>query len=367
MIQCPKPKGKTSCRGEIALFGQEEVAGDEIVYGTLQCKNCQAVYPILQGVAIVVGDVESYVLYHAKGISKWVPLEKIPSEYRDEFQEALAEIASEHIEEDLESERVNALYLMTHYLSADPAKAKWWQNQHGSSSPLIDALILEHWNHGPFYEIGKIFESKFSNPVSVLELGCGVGGLLRVVGERAKSYLGVDSSFASIALARHLNLGVPYDGKIRIPEDLLLGSTSRESGIAAETRFAHNADFIVGEIENCCLKPKQFDVSIVLNAMDMLEEPECLPQLQNEMVHASGFAIQSCPYIWHEMVSKKLRSKLVSARNHQIRDSAGVAKWLYEKNGFKILTSNEQVPWLFLKHPRQLEIYSAHLFLAQKA
>ena len=36
----------------------------------------------------------------------------------------------------------------------------------------------------------------------VVELGCGVAGLTRLLAPRMSAYLGVDSSFTSVALAR---------------------------------------------------------------------------------------------------------------------------------------------------------------------
>jgi hypothetical protein len=39
---------------------------------------------------------------------------------------------------------------------------------------------------------------------------------------------------------------------------------------------------------------------------------------------------------------------------------------MYEQAGFKILQSEDEVPWIFFKHTRQIEIYSVHLFSASK-
>ena len=339
--------------------------GLEIQSGELECKSCGACFPILSGVAILVDDVQAYLSIHAKGISKFVEDSDIPERYRDEYLEAKEEAESLHIDEDLESERVNALYLMTHYLKVQGSAQSWWENPNGSSSPLIGALIREHWDQGPFYQIGKLANEYFGRPRRVVELGCGVGGLLRVLGAHAGSYLGVDSSFASIMLARHLNLGTPYPGKIRIPEDLLFGTVSREITIPESDLNSKDHDFVVGEIENLPLRPRLHEVSIALNAIDMLDEPEVLPRAQKELTGEGGIVIQSCPYIWHEKVSKKLRAKIVSARVSDVLDSAALVKWLYERSGMQILQAMDHVPWLFLKHPRQLEIYSVHLFVAR--
>ena len=340
----------------------------EVRTGNLECENCQAQFPILAGVAVVVEDVESYLLYHVKGISKLVQDSEIPEQYREGFLDAKNEIEAEHIEEDLEAERVNALYVMTHYLKTDDsasASGAWWKPRSGTGSPLIDALVRQHWDHGPFSQIQQWVSelAKTGNAGAVVELGCGVGGLYPTVKGRIKSYLGVDSSFASIAIARHLGLGVPYSGSIGIPEDLLEGPVSRKLQFSRATTCDGSADFIVGEVQSPPLMPEQCDVCIALNMIDMLDDPSLLPELQREFLKSSGIAIQSGPYIWHEQVASALRAKLPK----DLKDSAAAVQWLYENAGFTIQKTVDHVPWLFFKHARQLEIYSVHMLLARKS
>lgn len=375
-LKCPRKKrGKNACGSSLQVFSMQKKPSArlkevfETSFGHLECQKCQARFPILAGVAIVVDDVRAYLLSHVKGISQIIEDKEIPSEYRREFLDAKAEIQAEHIEEDLEAQRVNALYLMNHYLRVQDVSAEggvpWWSPLAGPASPIIDALIREHWDRGPFAQIehwvGSLGKGKHPRRHAV-ELGCGVGGLYIRLKKHLASYLGVDSSFASIALARHLALGMPYRGSIRIPGDLLQGSLSRSVQIAGATSYDGQADFIVGDLENLPLTNAQWDLAIALNAIDMLDQPSQLPRLKYDLLKEKGTAIQSCPYIWHETVSRKLRAGLP----REIRDSARAVEWLYEKAGFKVGDKVDHLPWLFYKHLRQLEIYSVHLFTAEK-
>lgn len=352
-LRCPNLHPKP-CRGALSLSVRSAV-GDEVRYGQLSCGVCLARYPILAGVAILIADVGGYLLSHVKGVSRLVPLEEIPQEYRDDFVAAQEELFEEHIEEDLEAERVNALYVMTHYLRGEGG---WWRSEDGSASPLIEKIIRENWDQGPFEQVEKWVASGTGD---VIELGCGVAGLYPRVRDNVKSYLGVDSSFASIALGRHLALGFPYEGEIRVPADLLQGAVSRKLDLPVPS-VGGRADLVVGEIQNPPVGMGEFDLSIALNAIDMLEEPAGLPQVQSELVPLGGRAIQSCPYIWHGVVAEGLRKALPS----EIRDSAQGVEWLYQNAGFEIDQRIEHVPWLFFKQIRQLEIYSAHMFVATK-
>lgn len=358
LLACP------ACGSDLFLSTTRE-EGEEVLSGSLGCPDCDVGYPILAGVAVLVEDVGGYLAQHVKGISPHVGEEEIPTEFRDAYLEAKEEIESEHIEEDLESKRVVSLYLMNHYLSAEQTgtNGKWWQAAAGTSSPLIETLVRAHWDAGPFAKIGEWAEklSKKSPILRTVEIGCGVGGLSRVLSPFTDTYLGVDGSFSSILLARHLAHGTPYGESLQIPSDLLQGTVSRSIQIPPFQGRA-SVDFIVGEFEALPVKKQEFDLTIALNAIDMMPEPALLPLLQADLLKDGGTAIQSCPYIWHEATAAGLREILPSG----MEDSASAVEWLYKEAGFAIEEKADHLPWLFLKHARQLEIYSVHVFRARK-
>lgn len=312
--------------------------------------------------AILVEEVEPYLLEHVKGISQIVPDTEIPKSFRKAYLEARAEIQPEHIEEDLEAARVVSLYLANHYLRT--SGPEWWKPTSGAGSPLIESLIQNYWEVGPFSQIESWVESlgRIQKLELTLELGCGVGGLSKRLKPYTQSYLGVDGSFASIALGRHLALGVSYPHPLKIPGDLLHGPLTRPVELEIPQAFDGSIDLVVGDLENPPFLQKEFDLTLALNTIDMLVEPESLPRIQAEMLKLNGIAIQSCPYIWHEAVAQDLRSKLPAS----IQNSAQAVEWLYQEAGFAVEQSRDHVPWLFFKHLRQLEIYSVHLFQGRK-
>ncbi|NBU20494.1 hypothetical protein EBS43_03620 [bacterium] len=327
-LRCPKKKNKkTLCHGSFRIHAIQSIKLPhlkdihEIRRGQLECTTCRTDYPILSGVALIVPDVRSYLLHHVKGIAQVVPDSEIPREFLREYLEAKSEIQSEHIEEDLEAERVTALYIMNHYLSSTTPESHtegtWWTPKSESSPPFIDSLIN----------------------------------------------LGVDSSFGSIAIARHLALGLPYSGQLKLPEDLIQGPVSRRLKLPTPPLCTGHADFIVGDLDDLPVEHGIWDLSVSLNTIDMLEEPFSLPKLQFDLIQPSGLAIQSCPYIWHPLIAKRLRKALPP----QVRTSSSRAvEWMYEDIGFQIEEKSKDIPWLFFKHVRQLEIYSVHAFVARK-
>jgi SAM-dependent methyltransferase len=164
-------------------------------------------------------------------------------------------------------------------------------------------------------------------------------------------------------LARHVALGAPYHGKLGIPEDLLTGPVSRGIELPIAEPFDGQGDFVVGELEGAPLPMEAWDLSLVLNAIDMIDDPGSLPRLQHALLRPGGCAIQSGPYIWHEFVARRLRAQVPAELRN---DSARAVEWLYEQAGLSITERVDHVPWLFFKHVRQLEIYSVHLLRAHK-
>ncbi len=382
-LSCPqrsfaKDKKKTQiCAGSLILHVQQEgiLPGPEkltdIQTGELECHSCGFRYPILAGVAVVLEDPHGYLLEHAKGVSTFVENEAIPEEIRSEFQELVEEIRehseNEHQEEDLEAERVNALYLMNHYLrvSDTPADQKWWVPQAGEASPLHRELIEKYWDHGPISRVALWMSELHRDSqaaFSVVELGCGVGGVWKEIRAQGSQYLGIDTAFASIVRARHLALGALPSFESLIPDDLLKGGISRPVQIHSEKSADGRADFIIADVENPPLATESFDVTIAMNLIDMLENPGRFPKTQFHHLKPGGIVLQSCPYIWHPQLAGKIRSQLPRG----VDDSASAAENLYEKAGFQIERRANHIPWLFFKHARQLELYSVHLLQGRK-
>src|SRR6185437_3013504 len=101
----------------------------------------------------------------------------------------------------------------------------WWKGGLSDCSPEIEETIKRFWDVGPFSRIRELWGSRKE---SLVELGCGVGGLYVHLHSKVTNYLGVDSSFASIALARSLALGLPHQldpkEKVLVPGDLINGT-----------------------------------------------------------------------------------------------------------------------------------------------
>ncbi|MBU6376461.1 MAG: hypothetical protein KGQ59_10730 [Bdellovibrionales bacterium] len=357
-LRCLNCQGVLEARDPEWVFN-EHSRGD-VLWGRVTCPACQSWYPILAGVLLYVSDVENALVQHIKGISRLVPDERIPAEHLAHFVEARESLTEdgffdEGLEEDLEAERVNALYVMNHYLKAE--------NVPSTGSGLIDQLVKDHWDHGPLEKSAQWILKHGSQ--RVLEFGSSVGGIAQRLGsfgtDKIQRYLGIDASFHSVALARHLALGAFYPHAIRIPGDLIQGPVSVFPQLPAPFwERSDRADFILGDIHSLALTPERFDVCVALGLIDMLEEPGVLVYQQREALSPDGFAIQASPYIWHEQIAAALRDRYPG------QSSAEAVLSLYQDSGFKIYETEDSLPWVFYKHQRQVELYSVHLSIIKK-
>jgi SAM-dependent methyltransferase/uncharacterized protein YbaR (Trm112 family) len=375
LLRCPTCLPDSSRSGKLQLEARKKEklpsGQEDIVFGSLVCSRCRGRFPILAGVAVLLEDPGSYLIAHIKGVSREIVESDYPKEFRSAMKQAKSEIETEHIEEDLESERVAALYVMTHYLAAEGG---WWKPKNGEGSSVIDEWVRKYWDQGPFEKIRQGISDRAGstgtrkNKLTLVELGCGSGGLLRVLEPHLSRYLGIDSSFASIVQARRLALGAGAQaGPVRAPGDLLDGSVSQD--ISKWIRKPKTlgpgtvADFIVGDATQPGLAPESWDACASLNMIDMLEQPEVLPEIQKSLVRPGGWVVQSSPYIWHPEIARSLRKKL----SKKPLDSASAVLELYRRAGLRIDGSEEQVPWLFFKNFRQIELYSVHVLFAARA
>ena len=342
-IYCP------SCSSELTLLN--DIQQSEIKSGVVQCKSCTIDFPILAGVLILVEDIESYILEHISGISRFISSKDIPKKLKPIFEVALREYKNaeeEHIAEHIESERINALYLVTHFAKS---------NQLHFDDPILNELVQKYWNENPFQ---KIKNNLPPNKSSLLELGCSSGGLLQYLHTSLDQYLGVDTSFTSILYARHFNLGISLKENFLIPADLLHGSVSKSISFKTTQFENDDFDFIVCDLsESNPIKENNWEVCAALNVIDMLPNPSDLPKLQSNLLVNHGIAIQSSPYIWHPSVVRNLNAEKTMTSDQVIED-------MYTKTGFQIIKNFKNSPWIFYKNLRQLELYSVHLFFAEK-
>lgn len=323
-LACP------DCKSERLTLHPDQTLKGDVRSGRVSCDECTESFPIHEGVLIWMSHPDGYLREHVTE--------------RDSGEQ--------HIDESLESDRVTALYWLGHYVSARELLAS-----QPKMSAALKALIKKYWDHGPMQRLAKLFRSeKYLG--SLLEIGCGSGGLSQILGSQVTSYLGIDTSYQGVARAREILL--KDRNEYPAPGDLIHGSLSASIRAGTRARPPKDCDFIVMDAEAGGLKSKQWDFVAAFNVIDMLHEPRQLFQLQKNLLTDRGLAISSSPYIWHPATARSLKPKKgESSPDRVIR--------LAKAEGFlKILHDVRDIPWLFFKNINQIEIYNVHLLVVRR-
>lgn len=332
-----------------------ESKGKDILWGEITDAQTKKTYPIWNGVLVLVDDLESYIYEHAAGLKAFVPLQRTSKTTQKILKEAyneLSEMGTEHIDESLESDRVTALYWLGHYVDS-----KTLLEAQKNLSPVFKEQIQKYWDHGPMQRLEQEFQTKKWKG-SLLELGCGSGGLLHLLAPHLQSYLGVDTSFKGVVRAREIL--VSGKNNHAIPGDLIEGSLSVKCQGRVAKKLPEFCDFIVADVQNDVLKANVWDATAAFNVIDMLTDPQDLFKLQKNILKKEGLAIQSSPYIWHPVVAKELKAKTQESSEDRTLRLAG------ECGLNDVVLDERNIPWLFFKNKHQIETYSVHLSVCKK-
>lgn len=309
---------------ELKLHTDETNLGD-IKNGRVICISCTESFPIYDGVLIWLSNPDQYLREHV-------------TEKEDHI---------EHIDESLESDRVTSLYWLGHYVSS-----KELIRAHPKLSTSLKQLIKNYWDKNPMQKLAQIFKEKKLRG-SMLELGCGSGGLAHRLGSQLDAYLGVDSSYQGIKRAREILIS--RKNNYPSPGDLVEGALTVKIDSKLKLKPPRNCDFIVVDIESRGLKKHSWDFVSAFNVIDMMNEPKHLFRLQKSLLKENGIAVSSSPYIWHPETAKKLKPKKnESSENRILRMS--------HEEGFKKVSFDiRDIPWLFFKNKNQIELYNVHM------
>jgi SAM-dependent methyltransferase len=241
------------------------------------------------------------------------------------------------------------------------AGAKWWVPSSGSGSGFLEELVQRYWTQNPYTKLRALLDARDPDCRTLVDLGCSVGGGVRLAWEHGLTAVGVDIDFPSVLAARQLALGAPSSAPPAIPDDRLLGR--RPWPVPSLPERATPAECIIGDVSAPPLRHRIWDIAISFNVLDVLDDPVAFPAVVRRLLSPRGRTVSACPYLWTEHVADRLRSLLPP----DVRDSARAAECLYEREGFVVEDRDEDLPWLIFKQPRQFDAYSVHYFVARRA
>jgi SAM-dependent methyltransferase len=283
------------------------LSGDEALEGTLRCLGCARLYPIIEGVPVLLRDLAQV---EAFGLVSLEP-------------EALALLAGAGPDGSMLAHGAEQL---STYLDSS------WGDLADPRLPCGYAALAERL-------------AAPARAPAVLELGCGVGRGLSSL--RADLAIGVDQSLAALRVARRILRGEPVRYARR-------GSGRGYSGAVITAPAAPQVQLICADALDPPFAPGTFDRVAAMNLLDNVRSPRALLHHLNQLASRDGELLLATPYAW--------RDGIVDA-GERLDGPAGLRAEL-SALGWTCTSDEPRVPWTLRRDERSSTAYEVHFVRA---
>ena len=287
----------------------------ECIEGFLQCPNCEATYPIIEGVPIVVKSFSAYVQRRTSTYGKWL-IDARSEKMKSYLREVGRHLETSQIQNDrYEEEGVwFAPYRWTHY-------------EHDPADRFLSSL---RWRLKPNELYNRVIHAISPKMDGIaLDMGCSLGYSTLTLASKYAFAIGIDLSFSFIKEARKRM----YDSK------------------------TGNAEFCVAD---CLLAPfssEKFDLVTVFNMINLLDASKLLPSVHSTL-KPSGFTIIADPFDFnHELRPQKMFD------SQSFREFLKISKFKVED---KTDTKESFIPWILKVNERTYLFYFVDYIKARK-
>ena len=317
---------------------------DEVIEGTLRCPNpaCGSVFPIIDGIPILVADLTHYLTQHAHEILWRHDLDhRLQSELGDALGPGVVYDTNRHY---------LSAYVDGHYRDFDTA----WKEEADHPAPLsglLDAVTAASASCAP------------NGPQ--LDLGCSVGrGTFELAAAHPDTLtLGIDLNFTMLRFARSLTAGEPrYYPRKRV-------------GVVYDSHHIHyppaarakNVDFWVCDASALPLKTESFGRALSLNVLDCVPSPTTHLNELLRILTSGGQGFVATPFDWSAPVTP-MNAWLGghSETNEWHGESSAILeetlKHLRTDTGEALtVQSKVDIPWEVRIHERNRAVYQSML------
>lgn len=299
-----------NCNSSLELERLRSV-GDDCTEGFLNCDVCDACYPIINGVAIIVDDFPSYISQRTRILGKWLlecKTDAMKKFVRKQARDA-HKLAQNRYEEG------GAWFEPYLYMRSPKTKT----DKHFSQ------IINENFDN--FYShLADLILDRFSDSKMCLDLGCATGTVTHRLAKKLGFVFGVDQSFSFVREARKQN--------------------------------KDNTEFLVADSLKLPFKNDKFDLIISLNVLDLVN-PEKLLMHMHSSLKPAGSVVITDPY--------DFRDEKGDPKN--THGGKSIRRFLMN-NGFTIDKNTQKesfLPWVLRINRRAYLLYFADLIIAKRS
>ncbi|XZE32880.1 hypothetical protein SH501x_003646 [Pirellulaceae bacterium SH501] len=331
-----------------------EESDSHVVQGFIQCTHleCNAEFPILDGVPILLRDVQRYVSENIQSIVH-------RSDLHPNMESLLGDCCGQGSLFDTIRQHLSC-YAWDHY-------GDWITPEiYSDSEPAIESIELG--NPGSIRSLlnasMNLADSAICGPV--LDIGCACGRTtFELAHTKEHGVLGVDLNWSMLRMASE----ILRTGTSRFPLRHM-GVVYQNTAITAPGLPVNPVDFWAVDILEPPFATAQFAECFGFNVLDAVRSPVHLLELTQLLLHAGGIARLSCPYDWSIAATPAIGwIGGHSQRGEHRGDGPSLLRsWLDSKGSsfYSIVAELPNYPWTLRLHSRSEIRYLAHLFCLQK-
>jgi SAM-dependent methyltransferase/uncharacterized protein YbaR (Trm112 family) len=256
----------------VAAIHKLGASEDEISEGSLRCDNleCQMLYPIVDGIPIVVLDPAALVSAQPAALQLPLAVETQALLIAGSTDDAPLARLLEHL----------SIYLDAHYGDR--------------SQPPPDGPV-PGWGGAELFSAVARLAAAGGKVATAVELGCSVGRGLLAMGGGAELTLGIDLHLGALRVARRLCSGESLRYARRV-----IGRHYQAAQLTMPA--APNVQLVCADVLDPPLAPQAFSRVVACNLLDSVRTPRQLLSVVDGLCSPGGEVFLATPYSWQSSV-----------------------------------------------------------------